>query len=207
MVPATPTPASPGPHGAPAALHAIRGCMFAGKTEALIDLVQARPPDQVRVFKHVIDDRYDPRRVVSHRQRSCDATPIRDADAMLTGLNPAVRLVAIDEGHFFDARLTLVCQTLVARGIDVLVTALDRDCWGRPFDVIGALCTVADRVTVKRGACARCGAPSERTQRLIPIVGENLVGGGEAFEPRCLQCWTTPPGSDHITRRASNTGP
>lgn len=181
--------------------------MFAGKTETLIDIVQSVSPNRVRVFKHVIDDRYDPRRVVSHRQRSCDATPINDADAVLRGLEPGVRLVGVDEGHFFDARLITVCQTLVARGVDVTVTALDRDCWGRPFDVVAALCAVADRVTIKHGQCARCGAASERTQRLIPIVGKNLVGGCEAFEPRCVQCWTAPPTPDQITRPASNTGP
>ncbi len=182
--------------------------MFAGKTEALIDRVLALPPHRVQVFKHVIDDRYHPTRVVSHRGRSCNATPIIRSTDMLDRLGERVQLAAVDEGHFFDESLPSTCGTLARRGVSVLVTALDIDSWGQSLPVIDTLRAVADVVTVKASSCARCGGHATRTQRLTTIAEPRFVGGPESFEPRCVHCWTPPPGfSDQMTRLASNTGP
>ncbi len=189
-------------------LEVICGCMFAGKTEALIDRALALPPRRVQVFKHVIDDRYHPARVVSHRGRSYPAVAVARAAQMLEHFRNNVELVAIDEGHFFEDNLHRVCSAFVARGVSVLVTALDRDSWGRRFPLIDVLRAAADVVTVKTSPCARCGGLATRTQRLTPIIDNRIVGGPESFEPRCVQCWTPPPGScDQMMRLASNTGP
>ena len=182
--------------------------MFAGKTEALIDRVLGLPPRRVQVFKHVIDDRYHPTRVVSHRGRSCPAFPVAGATQILERAKRGIELVAVDEGHFFDDGLPEVCSTLVDRGAFVLVTALDKGSWGQRFRVVDALCAIAEVVTVKSSQCARCGRRATCTQRLTPIVDGHMVSGPEAFEPRCVQCWSPPPVSaDQITRLASNTGP
>ncbi len=189
-------------------LEVICGCMFAGKTEALLDQVQDRPPHRVRVFKHTVDHRYNPVRVVSHNRRSCPATPITHAIQLLEQVGDDLDFVAIDEGHFFDDQLPQMCSTLLDGGVHVLVTTLDNDCWGRPFPMIDVLRERADVVTVKSSQCGQCGQMATRTQRLTPIVDRVIVGGAESFEPRCVHCWTPPAGSpDQITRVASNTGP
>ncbi len=189
-------------------LHLICGCMFAGKTEELLDRVAALPAGQVRVFKHEIDTRYHPTRVVSHRGRSCPAFPVGRATQVLERVNRGIELVAIDEGHFFDDQLPQVCSTLVDRGMLVLVTALDKGSWGQPFRVVDALRAIAGVVTIKSSRCARCGRRATCTQRLTPIIDGQMVSGPESFEPRCDQCWTPPPAScDQMIRRASNTGP
>lgn len=196
------TPAHPG------YLHVVCGCMFAGKTEELLDHVFATRPACVKVFKHVIDDRYDARRVVSHRDRSCPAIAIEHAARVYDSIDEATEFVAIDEGHFFDEQLPALCRNLSSRGLKVMITALDRDSWGRPFSMIDSLRASADLVTVKHAWCAACGRRALRTQRLIPIIADGMVGGPEAFEPRCVQCWSPPPVSPvQITRLASNTGP
>lgn len=184
--------------------------MFAGKTERLIDRVRAHPAHRVRVYKHVIDNRYHPTRVVSHNGRSCPAHTIaRAAQVQTPGVDDArLELVAVDEGHFFDDDLPDVCAAILRRGIAVVVTALDRDSWGRPFPVIDALCDIADVVNLKSSTCAKCGRRAANTQRLTPVTENRFVGGIESFEPRCDQCWTPPPAPpDQITRDASNTGP
>ncbi len=186
----------------------ICGCMFAGKTERLIDHVHARHAKRVQVFKHAVDDRYHPTRVVSHNGRSCEASPILRASKSLKTLRGDTDLVAIDEGHFFGDNLPDVCAAILRRGADVVVAALDNDSWGCPFPMIDALRNLADVVSVKTSVCAKCSRPATRTQRLTPITDNRFVGGAESFEPRCVQCWTPPPASPgQITRDASNTGP
>lgn len=190
-------------------LQVIRGCMFAGKTEALIDRVLIAPGLRIRVFKHRSDDRYHGTKVVSHRRRSCPAIAVADAEELLGLVRDDVEFVAIDEGHFFDDAFPAMCRRLATQGRNVLVTALDSDCRRRrPFPMIVRLCELADEVTSKSAICARCGQRATFTQRLTPIIDGRMVGGAESFEPRCARCWTPPPEAyDQITRFASKTGP
>ncbi len=75
-----------------------------------------------------------------------------------------------------------------------MVAGLDKDFRGEPFGVLPGLLTRAEFVTKLTAVCAKCGAPTTRTQRIIngkpasfndPIV---LVGAKEAYEPRCRHC-------------------
>jgi thymidine kinase len=175
----------------------IHGCMFSGKTVDLLHRLRTRGPDRVRAFKHRRDDRYSNREIVSHAGDRFEATLVRTAEEILQFVTGDEELVGIDEGHFYDDRLPDVCRTLAARGIDVVVTSLDPDSWGRPFPVIEALKHVADVVSLRTAVCASCGKSANRNQRTTPIVARNIVGGPEAFEPRCEECWSPPP-EDHI---------
>jgi thymidine kinase len=174
-------------------LHVVCGCMFAGKTEELISRVHSEPVDQIAVFKHCMDDRYHDTRVVSHGHQSCDAVPVATAAELLKRVRPGLTFVGIDEGHFFDDAFPDVCDRLRKRGMDVLVTTLDNDSWGQPFPMIQRLRALADAVTVKMTRCGRCDGRANRTQRLTPFIEGKIVGGPEAFEPRCESCWTPPP--------------
>ena len=44
----------------------LSGCMFSGKTTELLRKLERIPQRSALVFKHVIDNRYDPDAVVSH---------------------------------------------------------------------------------------------------------------------------------------------
>ena len=103
------------------------------------------------------------------------------------------RLVAIDEGHFFDTELADVCAALAGSGRRVLVAALDFNSWGRPFAVVQGLRRVAGAEMLRTAACARCGRTATHTQRRTPIIDGCIVGGSEDFEPRCRACWSPPP--------------
>ena len=106
-------------------------------------------------------------------------------------------MAAIDEGHFFDARLLDVISRLAERGIDVVVAALQPDSWGRSFPLVDRLAALADAALVKHAACARCGAEASRTQRLTPIEHGRMVVDPSNYEPRCAKCWNPPPGAEH----------
>ncbi|UCG17607.1 MAG: hypothetical protein JSV19_06155 [Phycisphaerales bacterium] len=171
----------------------ICGCMFSGKSEELLRRLRARKGDRVRAFKHPRDDRYSGTEIVTHGRDRYDAIVVGQAAQIPDCLGGDEALVGIDEGHFFDAALPDVCRRLAEAGTDVIVTALDPDSWGKPFGVIERLKQVADKVVVMTATCAKCGRPATRNQRTTPIVDGNIVGGPEAFEPRCAECWHPPP--------------
>lgn len=170
----------------------ILGCMFSGKTSELLRALARLEPQAFRVFKHVIDNRYDPDSVVSHAGKGIPAVRIASAAEISVHIDGAVSCVAIDEGHFFDRSLADVAASLIRRGIAVLVTALDRDSWSKPFSVVSELRLVADREVLLLATCASCGDRADRTQRTKPVVNGQMVGGPESYEPRCARCWTPP---------------
>lgn len=167
--------------------------MFSGKTEELLRRARAVDAANVVVFKHRRDDRYSTTQVVTHGMDAYDAVTVAGAAEILDRVPASVRWVGIDEAHFFDAALPEVCRKLAQRGCQVVVTGLDLDSWGRPFQQVERLREQSAVVLAIRGACARCGAPADHTQRTQPIVNGNMVGGPEAFEPRCEACWRPPP--------------
>ncbi|MEP0842586.1 MAG: thymidine kinase [Phycisphaerae bacterium] len=172
----------------------ICGPMFSGKSERLLDrLAEAgRRGEAAAAFKHAADDRYHPEQIVTHGGRRRAARPVASAGQIRAAVGDA-RLVVIDEAQFFDLDLVEACRRLAEEGRTVLVAGLDRDSWGRPFGPMPHLERIADQVTRTVGTCARCGAPAVRTQRLAPIEGPRMIGGPEAYEPRCLDCFVPPP--------------
>jgi len=172
----------------------IRGCMFSGKSERLLDrLRSARAEQRTAVaFKHASDDRYAAAQIVTHNGRRDDATAIGDPAAILELADDAA-WIGIDEAQFFGDALVEVCRTLVQQGREVVVAGLDLDSWGQPFGPMPALAAIADEIVDAHGRCARCGATADHTQRLAPVEGQKMVGGPESYEPRCAACFEAPP--------------
>ena len=185
-------PCPSGPVPARGTLTLILGCMFSGKTTELLRSLTHLEPRSIRVFKHIIDNRYDPDSVVSHGGKAIPAVRIASAEDIPALIGDDISCVAIDEGHFFDRSLADVAESLARRGLGVLVTALDRNSWSKPFSVVDELRLVADREVLLFATCASCGARADRTQRTKPIVDGQMVGGPESYEPRCARCWGPP---------------
>ncbi|MFQ5494584.1 MAG: thymidine kinase, partial [Phycisphaerae bacterium] len=177
----------------PGRITIIRGCMFSGKTTELLDRLDARRPNSVALFKHVVDRRYGDDAVTTHDGHACHAVSIATAAELMRQMPPDAVVVGLDEAHFFDLNLPRVLTDLSARGVEVFVTTLDLDSWGRPFRVDAELSAAADVSITKYGTCARCGRRADHTQRLTPIVAGRMVGGPESYEPRCRECWRPPP--------------
>ena len=171
----------------------ICGCMFSGKTTVLFRRLEQYPASAILAFKHVIDRRYSADEIVSHGGKAWPAVPIATVAEIPGRIRADFRIVALDEAHFFDGAIVRTAGDLTQRGIDVILTSLDRDSWGRPFAVAEELRAIADESLMLHAVCARCGAKADRTQRLTPIVDGNMVGGPESYEPRCQACWLPPP--------------
>lgn len=167
-------------------IEVICGCMFSGKTEELIRrLVRARYARQEAVvFKPSTDVRYAEEAVVTHSKVSIPCRPVDRASA-IPGLVGDAQVVGIDEAQFFDHELVEVCERLANAGKRVIVAGLDQDFRGRPFEPIPSLLAVAEHITKAHAICTVCGAPANRSQRLVNREAVVLLGADDAYEARC----------------------
>ena len=184
----------------PGSLELIVGSMFSGKSEELIRRVKRAVIARraVQVFKPAIDDRYSVEHVRSHDGDSFVAYPVRSSAEIVSRLDPATSVVAIDEVQFFEAGIVDVCRTLARDGRRVICAGLDLDFRGEPFGPVPSLLALAERVDKLQAICVVCGEPGTRTQRVVngvpayyddPII---LVGAQESYEARCGTCHQVP---------------
>jgi len=167
--------------------------MFSGKTAQLIlRVTQAQAVGQkVQVFKPKLDTRYVSHEVQSHAGLRVNAVPVREAREILNLLEPDTKVVALDEGQFFDPAIVAVCNLLADQGKWVIVAGLDMDFRGDPFRSMPQLLAVAEVVDKLTALCTVCGKPASFSQRLIngePAISSDpliLVGGSEIYQPRC----------------------
>jgi len=169
----------------------IVGSMFSGKTEELIRRVKRAlyARQVVQAFKPRIDDRYDAMRIVSHGETAIDAVAVATSESLLSRVDDATQLVAVDEAQFFDRGIVEVANTLADSGRRVVLAGLDQDYRGRPFPPMPDLMAIAEDVTKVRAVCSVCGADASRSQRLQPEAGTVLVGGADKYEARCRACF------------------
>ncbi|MBY7144745.1 thymidine kinase [Virgibacillus sp. NKC19-3] len=171
----------------------ICGSMFSGKSEELIRRVRRATYGNlsVRVFKPVMDTRYENKSVVSHSGSSTVARPVKSADEILENINENLDIIGIDEAQFFDEPIINVVNQLASQGFHVIIAGLDTNFRGEPFGAMPKLMALSESVTKLNAICPICGAPASRTQRLIdgrPASYDDptiLVGASESYEPRC----------------------
>ena len=177
-------------HATNATLEVVCGPMFAGKTTTLLRRVsEARARGMVvQVVRPALDHRSAADAIETHGGERMQAVSVASAQQVIGAVGDA-QLVVIDEAHFFGSALAEACQTLLARGVSVIAAGVDIDHFGRPFDPFPALFAMAHAVHRLQGTCARCGQPSTHTQRLVKGGARIVVGGAEAYEPRCAACF------------------
>jgi thymidine kinase len=179
-------------------IEVITGSMFSGKSEELIRRVRraqiARQP--VQIFKPRIDSRYSTEEIVSHSDMKMASQVVGSAAEILEAVAPGTEVVGIDEGQFFDLSLVEVANALADRGMRVIVAGLDQDYLGRPFEPMPQLLAIAEYVDKTLAICMRCGAPANRSQRLVATKDRVVVGGADQYEARCRRCFR--PGADGV---------
>jgi thymidine kinase len=169
----------------------ITGSMFSGKSEELIRRVRRAQiaRQRVQIFKPRIDDRYAADQIVSHSDMKMPSEVVLSAREILGRLKPETEVVGIDEGQFFDQSLVEVVSRLADQGVRVIVAGLDQDYMGRPFEPMPQLMAVAEYVTKTLAICMKCGAPANRSQRLVAATDRVVVGGAQQYEARCRHCF------------------
>jgi thymidine kinase len=176
-------------------IEVITGSMFSGKSEELIRRVRRAEiaRQRVQLFKPRIDDRYAAGEIVSHSDMKMPSEVVSRAAEILGRIAAGTEVVGIDEGQFFDAGLLQVANDLADRGLRVIVAGLDQDYMGRPFEPMPQLMAVAEYVDKTLAICVRCGAPANRSQRLVAATDRVVVGGSQEYEARCRHCFQPGP--------------
>jgi thymidine kinase len=168
------------------------GCMFAGKTSALIDYLSqgGLKRNEFLVLKPAIDIRSGNRTITTHDGRSHECL-IVDRDTDINELiTPFIKLIAIDEAQFFDKMFFSDIKRFLAKGIDIVATGLDRDYLGRPFGLMPMLQTIATEKNHLKASCNQCGKEAEYTYRKIDNKVLLLIGSEDYYEARCESCYT-----------------
>ena len=172
-------------------LEVIVGSMFSGKSEELIRRVRRAQiaRQKVQIFKPRVDARYAEDHIVSHSEMKMASEVVERASEIEDRLKPETEVVGIDEAQFFDQKLVEVVTRLADRGVRVIVAGLDQDYMGRPFEPMPQLMAVAEYVTKTLAICMICGAPANRSQRLVANTDRVVVGGAQQYEARCRGCF------------------
>jgi thymidine kinase len=175
-------------------IEVICGSMFSGKSEELIRRLRRAQiaRQRVQIFKPKLDSRFSEDHIVSHSEMKIRSQLVSQAREILDLLDGRTQVIGIDEGQFFDMDLAFVCNNLADSGKRVIVAGLDQDFRGKPFDPMPQLLSIAEYITKTLAICVRCGAPANRTQRLVENSDRLLVGETDAYEARCRLCFDPP---------------
>ena len=176
-------------------IEVICGSMFSGKSEELIRRLRRAQiaRQRVQIFKPKVDNRFSEDHIVSHSEMKIKSQLVAAAREILDLVDGRTQVIGIDEGQFFDMDLVGVCNRLADTGKRVIVAGLDQDFRGKPFDPMPQLLAIAEYITKTLAICVRCGAPANRTQRLVENPDRLLVGATGDYEARCRLCFEAPP--------------
>ena len=176
-------------------IEVVVGSMFSGKSEELIRRLRRAQiaRQRVQIFKPAVDTRYAADHIVSHSELRIPSEAAATAVDLLSQVKNDTEVVGIDEGQFFDAGIVQVVNALADRGLRVIVAGLDQDYQGKPFEPMPQLLAVAEYVDKTLAICMRCGAPANRSQRLVAATDRVVVGGSAHYEARCRRCFKPAP--------------
>jgi thymidine kinase len=172
-------------------IEVIVGPMFSGKSEELIRRLKRAEiaRQRVQIFKPVIDQRYAKTDIVSHSGLGLPSEVVSSAAEVLEKVQPRTEVVGIDEGQFLGDGLVDTCVRMADAGKRVIVTGLDTDYLGRPFEPMPRLLAVAEEIVKLLAICVQCGNPAVNTQRLVASEDLIVVGAAGMYEPRCRRCF------------------
>tara|TARA_Y100000589_G_scaffold189943_1_gene179875 strand:+ start:206 stop:748 length:543 start_codon:yes stop_codon:yes gene_type:complete len=168
----------------------ICGSMFSGKTEELIRRLKRLDfaKKKYKLFKPIVDNRYDNNKVVSHNMNSVQATIISKSEDIYKHIKNE-KIVAIDEAQFLDEKLYEVCKKLIQDGIDIILAGLDMDYKGEPFGSMPKLLAISYDVKKMHAVCFNCGETANYTFRINNDKKQVLIGSQENYKALCKNCF------------------
>jgi thymidine kinase len=189
-------------------LEVITGCMFSGKTTALIKRLEAakNAGSSVMASLPILAAREIGPRLFSHDFAELPAIAI-ESISQLADRRKGVELIGIDEIHFLGDspnRIERWCAETIKLGTSIILAGLDFDFRGSPFPWTTRLLEVADQVQTLSAICARCGKDAIRSQRLREGTPADwneptlVTGGPELYEARCIDCFRARRGLGHL---------
>ena len=123
---------------------------------------------------------------MSHNSKSLPALPVRKAKDRLSKINYC-DVVGIYKVQFFDDGLINGINILANKR--AILSGLDMDYLGKPFDLVARLMSIAEYVTKLQGICTHCGAGAFFSHRLSKSKWKILLGERKEYEVLCRACF------------------
>lgn len=167
------------------------GCMFSGKTSSLINYISAQnlKSSEFIVLKPSEDNRSGNSTITTHDGKNHACLIYSQDFDIFEHITPFTKLLAIDEAQFFNKVFLSDIKKVLLKGIDIVVSGLDKDYLGRPFGLIPSLIEISDEKNHLKAYCFVCGKDAEFTYRKADNKVLVLIGNDNYYEPRCKECF------------------
>lgn len=176
-------------------VEAIMGPMYAGKTSELMKRILwlNHKGLAISVIKPSVDKRYSSNEeIVTHTKQSY---PCINADKLSSVLENEKNIlnnnsIFIDEIQFFQVEdVKYFFKIMLERSINIIVSGLDQDSCGIPFESSAYSLAVADNVIKLKSFCSVCGNPATKTYKKHDTGNRIDVASDEIYEARCIKHW------------------
>ena len=165
----------------------ILGCMFSGKSKALLSKVNEWKAigKSCIVINHAYDTRCGDEEMRTHEGTVCRAKKMDTLEKFEDWKN--YDIIGIDEAQFFPDIVPMV-KKFMEFGIQVVCAGLSGDYQRKPFETICGLISLASDIIHKKALCVHCanGNPAIFSKRLVSVEHRVLTGGVDTYEPVCL---------------------
>lgn len=174
------------------------GCMFSGKTSAMINEIEKANIAGIKtlIVKWNGDNRYcreDEKRIITHGKKeyqheriiSCD-----NLDVIDTFIDKEqIQVVGIDEYQFFQG-----CDypiKWVKKGIDVYIAALNGDYKQQVFENVAYILPYCDEVLILKAVCMKCFKRNTAivSHRLSTEIERIIIGSNDKYIALCRGCY------------------
>lgn len=165
------------------------GSMFSGKTTALIQQGERYliAKKKVIYIKPSIDNRYSKDEIITHKGTKVKA--VNSNTKYLSCSLEGYDVILIDEIQFFDKGIVKDIENLIRSGKTVVVSGLDMDYLGNPFETTMYLMGIADVVNKFKAICEFCGEDATYSHRICKSNEQILLGEKESYIPLCRNCY------------------
>jgi len=166
--------------------------MFSGKSEELIRRLRRAKIGgrKVLLMRPPIDDRYSKDILISHGGQQFEAVQHLLLASFPMHLEKPWdgAVIGVDEAQFYDRHLIRDIHNAIEDGITIIAAGLDMNYLREPFGVMPTLMAIADTVDKLSAVCS-CGADAIYTYRAHGGTDEIEIGGLDAYEARCRECY------------------
>jgi len=173
-------------------IHLITGCMFSGKTTALINEAKMNRllNKKVVILNFNLDNRYsNADKMTTHDLISIDCIPC-EKNLLKCAINSNTEVICINEAQFFD-NLVQFCVGMCNIGKEIYVCGLDGDYLKRPFGEILNLIPHCDTITKMYALCMNCknGTKACFTKKITNSNSLIEIGSNDIYMPVCRKCY------------------
>lgn len=177
-------------------INLIIGCMFSGKTTALINIAKRNKliNRKVLIINYSGDTRYSDSTFITTHDNISLACEKCDKDITLiynTNRWLESEVICVNEGQFFE-NLLIFCTMAASLGKEVHVCGLSGDFFKRPFGEILNIIPHCESVTHLNAVCMVCknGTPACFTKKMSNVNGNVIeIGSIDIYTPVCRKCY------------------